>query len=170
LIFVQQSFTLFWVYTRWHQQVAYTDEKGNSDVYRLFFYHDSYRTLDAALDWLKTRARPEEVVAVSMPHWAYLKTGLKAVMPPFEPDPIKAQQLLDSVPVTYLVLDYELAIDSKKYTASVVQNFSDSWQRLYSASVISESGQELRDRFQIYKRAGPRIPFAREIKSYHRDD
>src|SRR4029450_1401631 len=71
-IFVQQSFTSFLVYTRWHQKVTYTNLNGSKDVYRLFFYHDSYRTLDGALDWLKERAKPDDVVAVSMPHWVHL--------------------------------------------------------------------------------------------------
>jgi 4-amino-4-deoxy-L-arabinose transferase-like glycosyltransferase len=154
-IFVQQSFTSFLVYTRWHQKVTYTNLNGSKDVYRLFFYHDSYRTLDGALDWLKERAKPDDVVAVSMPHWVHLRTGLKAVMPPFESDPVKAQQLLDSVPVSYLVLDEELAVDTRKYTSPVVQNFSNRWKRIYSASVISELGVELKDRFQIYERVEP---------------
>ena len=118
LIFVQQSFSASLVFTRWHQQATYTDVNGISQVYRLFFYHDSYRTLDEGLDWLKERAKTGDVVAVSMPHWVYLRTGLKAVMPPFEPDPVKAQQLLDSVPVSYLILDEGLAVDTRKYTSS----------------------------------------------------
>ena len=163
LIFVQQSFSASLVFTRWHQQATYTDLKGRSQVYRLFFYHDSYRTLDEGLDWLKERAKPGDVVAVSMPHWVYLRTGLKAVMPPFEPDPVKAQQLLDSVPVNYLILDEELAVDTRKYTSSVVQYFPGRWKRIYSASVISELGAELRDRFQIYERVEPQLPVAASI-------
>jgi hypothetical protein len=37
----------------------------------------------------------------------------------------------------------------------VVQNFSNRWKRIYSASVISELGVELKDRFQIYERVEP---------------
>ena len=78
-------------------------------------------------------------------------------MPPFEPDPVKAQQLLDSVPVSYLILDQELAVDTPKYTSSVVQYFPGRWKRVYSASVISDSGEELKDRFEIYQRVEPPI-------------
>lgn len=152
LIFAQQSFASFLVYTRWHQQVTYTDLNGRRQAYRLFFYHDAYRTLDGALDWLKGQAKPAEVVAVSMPHWVHLRTGLKAVMPPFEPDAVKAQQLLDSVPVTYLILDEDLAVNTRKYTSAVVKYFPERWQRVYSASVIAETGEELKDRVEIYQR------------------
>lgn len=162
LIFVQQSFSASLVFTRWHQQATFTDLNGRSQGYRLFFYHDSYRTLDGALDWLKQRAKPGDVVAVSMPHWVYLRTGLKAVMPPFESDPVKAQQLLDSIPVNYLVLDEELAVDTRKYTFPVIHNFPDRWKLVYSSSVITESGDKLKDRFQIYERVGLAVSVARQ--------
>jgi hypothetical protein len=151
VIFVQQAFSASLVFTRWHQQATYSALNGTSQVYRLFFYHDAYRTLDGGLDWLRERAQTSEVVAVSMPHWAYLRTGLKTVMPPFEADPVKAQRLLDSVPVSYLIVADELAVDTRKYTSSVVQYFPTRWQRVYSASVISELGEKRQDKFEIYK-------------------
>jgi hypothetical protein len=155
VIFVQQAFSASLVFTRWHQQAMYSALNGTSQVYRLFFYHDAYRTLDGGLDWLRERANPSDVVAVSMPHWAYLRTGLKTVMPPFEADPVKAQQFLDSVPVSYLIIADELAVDTRKYTSSVVQYFPGRWQRVYSTSVISELGEKLQDRFEIYKHVEP---------------
>jgi hypothetical protein len=155
LIFVQQSLSSFLVYTKWHQKVMYTDQNRKEIIYHLFFYHDSYRTLDMGLDWLKARAKPENIVAVSMPQWVYLRTGLKAVMPPFESNPAKAQHLLDSVPVSYLVLDDGLAVDTRQYTSPVVKNFPDRWKRVYSASIVTESGDELKDRFEIYQRVNP---------------
>jgi hypothetical protein len=155
LIFVQQSVSLFLLYTRWHQKVIYDDRNGKEIAYRLFFYHDSYRALDRGLDWLKAQAKPDDIVAGSMPHWAYLRTGLKAVMPPFELNPVKAQHLLDSVPVSYLILDEALAIDTRKYTSPVIENFPERWKRVYSASIITESGDELKDRFAIYQRVYP---------------
>jgi len=161
LIFVQQSLSSFLVYTKWHQKVVYADQNGKEIVYRLFFYHDSYRTLDMGLDWLKARAKPSDVVAVSMPHWVYLRTGLKTVMPPFEPNPVKAQHLLDSVPVSYLIIDEGLAVDTRKYTLPVVEKFPERWERVYSAAVIMESGEELKDRFAIYQRVAPQIPLSK---------
>ena len=40
-----------------------------------------------------------------MPHWAYLRTGVKSILPPMEADPDSARRLLDTVPVRIVVLD-----------------------------------------------------------------
>ena len=40
-----------------------------------------------------------------MPHWVYLRTGLKTAMLPFERDPARVDVLLDSASVNYVVLD-----------------------------------------------------------------
>jgi hypothetical protein len=152
LIVIQQSLTLFLVYTKWHQKVVYDGPNGDKIEYRLFFYHDTHRALDRGLDWLKLEAKPSDMVAASMPHWVYLRTGLKAVLPPFESNPAKAQNLLDSVPVSYLILDEGLAIDSRKYTSAVVHEFPKMWKRVYFDSVVTESGQKLTERFEIYQR------------------
>jgi hypothetical protein len=77
---------------------------GTSVNYRLFYYTPASRALDDGLDWLKRRVKPADVVATSMPHWAYLRNGLKAVRPPVESTPERTQALLDSVPVAYIVL------------------------------------------------------------------
>jgi len=160
VVLIQQSLTLFATYTRWHSEAAYAGPHNSQTRHRLFFYHDAYRVLDKGLDWLKLRAKPTDVVASSMPHWVYLRTGLKAVMPPYEPDPAEAQHLLNSVPVKYLILDEELAIDTRRYTSAVVRTFPAEWKRVYSASVISEFGTELANRFEIYERVNSQISSA----------
>jgi hypothetical protein len=160
VILIQQSLTLFVTFTKWHPEVVYNRQQDSGAQHRLFFYHDAYRVLDKGLEWLKLRAKATDVVAGSMPHWVYLRTGLKAVMPPYEPDPAKAQHLLNSVPVKYLILDEELAIDTRRYTSPVVRSFPGGWKRVYSASVISEFGTELKNRFEIYERVDSQITSA----------
>lgn len=132
LIFIQESVTFYKVHAQEHQQVVYFDRNGNKIAYRQFFYNDSYRALDEGLDWLKQRAQPGDVVAAPSPHWIYLRTGLKAVMPPFELDPIKAQYLLDTVPVSFLIQE-KGALDISKYTLPVIQHFPREWKLIYSA-------------------------------------
>ena len=122
-ISLQQVATTVAVYAERHLEARYHTRQGETVGYRLFFYMDSYRALDAGVDWLMAHAGSGDVIAVSMPHWVYLRTGNKVVMPPFESDPLKAQQLLESVPVTYLILDEGLAIDSQRFTKGVVERF-----------------------------------------------
>ena len=150
VIFAQQLLSLARVYTAEHQRVAY-DSGGRTVSYRLFFYRDSYQALDEALDWLKPRAKPEDVVANSMPHWTYLRTGLMAVMPPFEADPAEAQRLIDTVPVEYLILERGQAFDTEPFILPVVQSFPDLWREVYA---------EPEGRLVIYQRVGAR-PAAR---------
>jgi hypothetical protein len=151
VIFFMQISALFLIYVRRHQPVTYEDGTGKKITYRLFFYQDSYRALDDGLDWLKKRAEPSSIIALSMPHWAYLRTHLKAVMAPLERDPQKAQILLDSVPVKYLILDHGLAVDTRWYMSPVVRNYPDRWKRIYTDS-IEENDERIPDGFEIYER------------------
>ena len=87
-------------------------------------------------------AQSGEVVATYAPQWVYLRTGLKAVMPPFELNPERAQNLLDSVPVTYLLLEDSF---TKEYVPIVTQRYPNLWKEIYS----NQNGA-----FKIYERAG----------------
>jgi len=154
-ICLQQVATTVAVYTKRHLEVRYHTRQGETVGYRLFFYMDSYRALDAGVDWLMAHAGSGDVIAVSMPHWVHLRTGNKVVMPPFESDPLKAQQLLDSVPVTYLILDEGLAIDSQRFTKGVVERFPERWKRVYSDDITTETGDRHEQAFAIYERLYP---------------
>jgi len=86
-------------------------------------------------------AQPNDIVATYAPQWAYLRTGLKAVMPPFELNSERAQKLLDSVPVTYLIFEDNF---TKKYVSLVIQSYPNLWREKYS----DQHGS-----FKIYERA-----------------
>jgi hypothetical protein len=108
LLLMVEVVSVFQAYGAIRGDVVLHDRQGVPVRFSLFFYGRPDRELDEALEWLSARARPDEVVASGMPHWAYLRTGLKSVVPPFELDPRKAQSLLDAVPVRYLVVDADL--------------------------------------------------------------
>jgi hypothetical protein len=133
-VLAQESFALYKVYSKKLTPVSYRDGHGETRSYRLFFYTGAWHTQDGALDWLAAHGRPGEVIATSTPHWAYLKTGLPAVLPPFEPDPRRAQQLLDSVPVTWLVVDSLEFVDvGQRYARPVPEAFPGDWSLAYAA-------------------------------------
>lgn len=145
-VFVMELVPLYKVYQK-RSTAFYEDERGQQHEYRLFFYRHPWRLHDEALEWLKHVAKPGEIVATSTPHWAYLKTGLKAVLPPFEPDVREAQRLIDSVPVTYVIVDNMAFVDvTRRYTAPVVRAFSERW------TLIHTTGDE---GSQIYRRVTP---------------
>jgi hypothetical protein len=131
-ILAVQSISLVRIYVEYRFPTALPDRNGNATAQRLFFYDRFYQALDAGLDWLASRAQPADVVAASMPQWVYLRTGLKAVMPPFEKDPDRAQILLDSVPVRFVVVDGTGINFTRDYTLSLLEGSPDRWTVVYS--------------------------------------
>jgi hypothetical protein len=144
-VLAQQCYTVYKVFTKHHQPAVMTDAAGHRHEYRLFFYDRTWRLHDDAIDWLAASARPPGVVATSTPHLVYLRTGLPAVMPPYESDPTKAESLLAQVPVRYVVVDRLSFLDvGRRYAAPVVERGRDRWSLFYAAN---DSGP------RIYRRA-----------------
>jgi hypothetical protein len=111
------------------------DQAGRTHNYRLFFYDRTWRLHDDALDWLKGAAGKPAVVATSTPHLAYIRTGLPAVMPPYEIDPVKAERLLEQVPVGYVVVDKLEFLDvGRRYAAPAVERARDRWPLIYATN------------------------------------
>ncbi len=132
-IFVVQIVCITLIYTQEHRRAVYRDRNNQVLSQRLFFYNQHQQAFDDGVDWLRQQAQPDDVIASSMPHWIYLRTGMKTVMPPLEIDVGKAQQLLDSVPVSYLILDRG-AIDLQPYVLPLVQRYPERWKKVYKAT------------------------------------
>jgi hypothetical protein len=144
-VLVQEVYTVYKLFTKHHQPAVMTDEGGNIHHYRLFFYDLPWRLHDEGLDWLARRKSDQAIIATSTPHLAYLRTGMRAVMPPYEIDSAKAAELLDGVPVTYLVVDQLSFLDvARRYAAPVPRAAAAQWPQVYT---MSDSGP------RIYRRA-----------------
>ena len=100
--------------------------------YRLFYYDPVSKALDDGLDWLKHKMKADEVVATAMPHWAYLREGMKAVRPPLDSKGEQVQALLDSVPVAYVVLDSTGEGSRDAYLLPLLQGNSRAWKLVYT--------------------------------------
>jgi hypothetical protein len=146
LIGAQQLVTLYRSMSKYPSPAVLYDRAGKRHDYRLFFYDRSWQLHDEGLDWLARQAQPGEIVATSTPHWAYLRTSLPAVMPPFEADPGRAATLLDGVPVTYLIVDQLSFLDvGRRYTIPAIARAPDQWRLIYAPN---DSGP------RIYRRVG----------------
>ena len=146
LILSVQLASLYDFFRDRHGRVEYVDRSGTVVRYRLFYYREAYRALDAGLDWLRQHARPTEIIVSSMPHWVYLRTGMKAVMPPFETDPTKAQALLEAVPAAYLIIDGRTGSFTREYGLPAVKAAPERWRLIYSS---------LAGELAIYRRLAP---------------
>jgi hypothetical protein len=147
VIFAAQAAGWIWLYQKGHLAVTYDVGRAERVKYRLFFYRDRDRATDVGLDWLRRNSRSGEVVVATDPQWAYLRTGLKAVLPPFEADAARAQYLLDSAPVRYLLVDEG---DYRKYTTRVIAAYPERWRRIYVNGSVEENGAA--SAFEIYER------------------
>jgi hypothetical protein len=130
-LFLVQFFCLQHVFRNDFETISYLDRQNNPVRQRLFFNNELQMDFDRCVDFLKENAGGESIVGAGTPQWAYLRTGLKAVMPPMEKDPAKAQELLDSVPVEFLIIGRDV-VKSERYTLPVVQNFPERWKQVYS--------------------------------------
>ena len=132
LILYAEWNSLYAMYRYHLDRVTSETSDGKPVHYRLFYYSPASKALDDGLDWLKERANPADVVATSMPHWAYLRQGLKAVRPPLESNRERTQALLDSVPVAYIILSPDN--DGKAINDHIVpfvEGNPQAWRRVY---------------------------------------
>jgi hypothetical protein len=112
--------------------ISYVDRQGERVSYNMFFYGDTERDFDQAVDYLQMHAAPGSIVAAGTPHWIYLRTGLTTVMPPFEKDVATAERLLEGVPVEYLIVGTDV-IHTERYTVPVVTSFASRWTPVFSS-------------------------------------
>ena len=110
----------------------YKDPRGHLQPYKLLHYSGEYPDTQDALDWLKERADQSSVLAVTMPQWVYLHSGFKAVMPPLTRDPQQAERLIDTVPVSFVVIEQLLMDDNfNTYFPKLVEKSPDHWKLVY---------------------------------------
>jgi hypothetical protein len=114
--------------------VSYYSAAGQEQRFRLLTYEPHWHALDGAFEWVRRNGKTNAVVATSVPQLAYLRTQHKAVLPPFEADPNRAIQLLDQVPVSYLIVDdLKRPPISNRYAAPVVSHRPEDWRLAYTA-------------------------------------
>lgn len=114
--------------------VSYYDSSGRERTFKLIDYGPEWHSLDFAFEWLRRNADSAAVIGTTVPHLAYLRTGHKAVLPPFEQDPGTATHLLDEVPVTYLVTDsFGRPGVSERYAAPLVAERTGDWRLVFTA-------------------------------------
>jgi hypothetical protein len=144
LLALQSAATYYLTHTRLLMENPWIRDRTGGQLLGRQLTEADRVAVDEAIHWLSGRARPGETIAAAMPHWAFLRTGIQAVMPPFEIDPQRAQELLDSVPVTYLVHESP-RFHPWRYVDQVVRTHPDRWELVYTAT----SGLA-----HIYKRSG----------------
>ena len=131
LIFTQDVFVAVWTFKSQRPKI-YADAAGRQTEWLLSYYDERATAVDEALQQVRHRAKPGDVMATTMPHWAYLQTGVKSILPPLVSDHDEARRLLDAVPVRFVVLDEQAyLLFSQRYAAPAVQDAPLAWQQVY---------------------------------------
>ena len=106
--------------------------------YKLFHYAPLGTAFDEGLEWLKGNSQSTDMIAATDPQWAYLRTGKKAVLPPFELNGEKAQHLIDTVPVKYLIVETKpqrLGLGAYyRFTSALLRENPLQWDLVWSSS------------------------------------
>jgi hypothetical protein len=111
-------------YLREHEGASFVP--GSGAVGQHFFNHDQkWIGWEQAIAWIKEHSTPNDIVATSASHLCYLRTGRRAVAPPVESDPTHARYLLESVPVSYVIVD-------RGYSLPPVESDAPGWHLVQS--------------------------------------
>ena len=100
-------------------------------TYNLFTYDDAFSAFDSGLNWLKSYARDGDIVISSMPHWVYVRTHLRAVMPPFEANAEVARDLIGTVGARFVVVDRSGFSPANEYALPALATSPAAWALIY---------------------------------------
>jgi hypothetical protein len=121
-------------YDRGHQPASFI--RGRGALGPRFFFHDqAWAEWEEAVAWLGEHSTPEAIVATPESHLCYLLTQRQAVSPPIESDPVRARHLLESVPVSYVIVDKLGFTDvTRRYTRPAVESDPMRWRLVHSVT------------------------------------
>jgi hypothetical protein len=95
----------------------------------LFFHDHTWQAWEETAAWVGAHASRDMIVATSAPHFFYLRTGVRAILPPMEADPERAGRLLDGVPVSYVIVDQLEFVDiSRRYAGPAMESDPAAWR------------------------------------------
>lgn len=116
-----------WVLSLIHKGTLYVGYGSGflSIIVTMFYYSRDDREIDQGIDWLRSEAGRDDIVAATDPEWVYLRTGFKSAIPPLELNSAAAERLIDTVPVHYIVVDEYWY---RRYTSSLITGNPNRWK------------------------------------------
>ena len=134
LAFAAESYAAARVFRDRHSKTAeVVGGRGNESHHRLFYHDQQWQSWEEAVEWIQQHSDPGAIVATSSPHWCYLRTGRRAVLPPMEADPTRARQLLEAIPVSFVIVDELGFVDiSRRYAEPAMQSDPAGWRLVYA--------------------------------------
>jgi hypothetical protein len=131
--FALEAHALAWYFLNDFRLVEHQHWSGHDVRYRLFSYDRAFVAFDDGLEWLEEQPR-DGVVVSSMAPWVYVRTGMRAVMPPLERQPAVAEALLESVPARYVIVDRCGFSFTREYTLPLLRDPRFPWREAFATS------------------------------------
>lgn len=98
-----------------------------------FYVDPAWIAWAGAADWTKAHALDSDVVATTAPHQVYLRTGLKAIYPPFEKNAKEEIRQLNLVPVRFVIVDQFSYRDfTRRYALPALESVPTEWPMVYA--------------------------------------
>lgn len=127
-----QTIDWFLTFDRHINETKILHPNGEAVEAKYFFFDARWKGLEGAIRWIADEADRGAIVATTNPHLLYLQTGNLSVMPPFEIDRERALQMLDSVPIDYVLIDALKHLDvARNYTQPVLESAPDLWRPVF---------------------------------------
>jgi hypothetical protein len=92
------------LFVRQRERATFVADRG-SVVPQYFFVGLLWRGWEQAAAWIGDHAAADAITATPYCHIFYLRTGRLAVSPPVESKPARTRELLEGVPVSYVIVD-----------------------------------------------------------------
>lgn len=136
LIASAQAFTAYMTYTTQHSKVVEHDLSGHEYTSQYFDFDSLWRGLFDSIEWIGKHAEPDAIIASTSPHLLHLHTGHLTVMPPYEADQNRCLDLLDGIPVDYVIIDRLKFLDvGEHYVEPALQSGFERWRIVYEDSL-----------------------------------
>src|SRR5262249_17073958 len=157
IAFAAEGYALIKAFRNRHKKEAIVIPRSGGPGHQVFYHDGSWQAWEEAAAWIATHAPPDAVITTTAPHFFYLRTGRRAVLPPMEPDPTRARHLLERVPVSYVIVDQLQFLDlSRRYALPAVKSDPIGWRLVYSTHFRHRPGwltpADFAHRSQIYQR------------------
>jgi hypothetical protein len=124
-VLVVQAYTAWQVFQEREREGASFVPSVGAMGPHFFYYNLLWRGWEKAIAWIDQHSTPDAIVATPYSHLCYLRTGRHAVSPPMESDPARARYLLESVPVSYVIVD-------RGYSLAAIETDSPGWHLVQS--------------------------------------
>ncbi len=142
LAFAMETYTAVRLFHARHLPGGVVWVPGKGDSYRLFAHDPAWRAWEKAVDWISTNGSKDAIVATTAPHFLYLLSGRRAVLPPMESDPARARLLLAGVPAAYVIIDELEFLDiSRRYARPAVKGDAAEWRLVHSVDGTQTYGR-----------------------------